>query len=174
MVDCIVLFWFNANFIYCFHNRLNNSFPHVDNLLSRQRLQYISPLWWVIFLDSCLLSSKNHNCLNMDLIQLRFASRDLRPYGAHLGFSNRFFPNIALVICIHYLSSWLETTGSFNRLLQGLFFCFGRNSPLGKRWICFFGLFSTYSECLVPGPGSQETELVAVLMALSGTSVKLF
>lgn len=116
---------------------------------------------------------RNHNCLNMDLIQLRFASRDLIPYGAHLGFSNRFFPNISLVICIHYLSSWLETTTSFNRLLQGLFFCFGRNSPPGKMYICFFGLFSTYSECLVPGPRSQETELVTVLMALSGTSVKL-
>lgn len=94
---------------------------------------------------------RNHNCLNMDLIQLSFASRDLIPYGVHLGFPNRFFPNLSPVICIRYVSSWLETTASFNHLFQGLFFCFGRNSPPGKRYSCFFGLFPTYAEYLALG-----------------------
>lgn len=117
---------------------------------------------------------RNHNCLNMDLIQLRFASRDLRPYGAHLGFSDRFFPNFSLVICIHYLSSWLETTGSLIACFRVYFFLFWKELPSWEKVHLLLGLFSTYTECRVPGPGSQETELVAVLMASSGTSVKLW
>ena len=41
MVDCSVL-PFNVNIIYCVHNRLSNSFPHVENLLSRQHIHLAS------------------------------------------------------------------------------------------------------------------------------------
>lgn len=123
---------------------------------------------------------RNHNCLNMDLIQLSFASRDLIPYGAHLGFPNRSFPNISPVICIHYLSSWLETTASFNHLLQGLFFClFWKELPSWEK--VHLLLWSSPHIFRVPSTwpwrslksGSQEAELVAVWVAFSVTSVRL-
>lgn len=121
---------------------------------------------------------RNHNCLNKDLIQLSFASMDLMiPNGAHLGFPNRFFPNLFPVICIWNISSWLETTASFNHLFQGLFFFVLEGIPLlGKGKVASLG-YSPHMQSIWPWgslkTGFQEPELIALLMAFSVTSEKL-
>lgn len=76
-------------------------------------------------------------------------------------------------------SNWLETINSSNCLLQGVLFCYVKDSPTGKNYICLFGFIphtvripSTWPHVSLK-PDAQKAELVVVLMSFLVASVKL-
>lgn len=169
--------WFNVNITQYVHNRFSNSFPHVKNLFSRQHihlaflmshgqlsaeLEETATVWmWTCF--SWFLQVEAWYHIGLLSLPKQVLSKHTSSY-------------------VHSLP--LQTAG--NHLLlevnQSLiFFLFRKISPLGKRCICLFSLMSMPHIFRVPSSwpwGSlksscQETELIAVLVEFSGTSMKL-